>query len=71
MSDHSAADHHVVFVPASMDGCACGAADPDPVHATPPCAWCTDGTGEFGSPAPWWFRAWCKFVTWWLVGTRQ
>ncbi len=23
---------------------------------------------ELGSPAPWWHRLWCRFVTWWFGG---
>lgn len=63
--NHHMADHHD-----PVGGCYCGAADPDPVHGDPPCDWCIDA-GELGAPAPWWHRAWCRFVVWLLLGNPK
>lgn len=27
-----------------------------------------DEKSELGSPGPWWHRAWCRFVAWYLTG---
>lgn len=82
LTHHEQTDHHPYDNEPPIPGwsvCVCGEPYTAGIHGAAPCNWCfkepdpllkkmnkTRETPEFGAPAPWWHRAWCRFVAWWL-----
>lgn len=62
-------DSHHPYAPVSMAGlggewCVCGEDEYAVIHDRPYCTDCeVPDDRELGEPAPWWHRAWCRFVT--------